>query len=132
MKAGIQDIAEQYWRAEETRDVAAILDYYHADGELIVPEMGKLRGHSEIKLFYEASINRFPSLQVEILSGFEVGERGAFEWRARFLDHEGRQWNLQGVNVVTVRDNRFEKVHVYYDSALLDESGLSPWKSASQ
>lgn len=118
----LQRIAENYWRAEESRDLDAILTHYRPDAELIVPEMGRLSGRGQIKKFYELSIQRFPGLQVDILRGFENGNEGAFEWRATFTDHAGRPMVLQGVNVFTITEGMFHSVHVYYDPAPLAEA----------
>lgn len=115
----VRSIAERYWEAEETRNMASILAYYHQDAELVVPETGRLCGHHEIKTFYEASIRRFPILKVEILTGFEDTEQGAFEWRAAFADHEGRTVILTGVNIIATWKDKFKFVHVYYDPETL-------------
>lgn len=111
----VRNIAKQYWEAEESRDVNSILAYYHPNAELVAPEVGRLRGHTEIKTFYEASIRRFPSLEVEILRGFEQADQGAFEWRATFVDHEDRVVILKGVNIIVTREGKFKSVDVYYD-----------------
>lgn len=120
----VWSIAERYWEAEETRDMASILAYYHPDAELVAPETGRLCGHREIQTFYEASIRRFPTLKVEILTGFEDTEQGAFEWRAEFADHEGRTVILTGVNIITTWNDKFRLVHVYYDPAPLNAAAV--------
>lgn len=120
----VRSIAERYWEAEETRDVAEILSYYHPDAELVAPELGRLCGHHEIKTFYEASIRRFPTLKVEILKGFEDTEQGAFEWRAVFADHEGNTVILKGVNIIATWEDKFKCVHVYYDPEPLNVAAV--------
>lgn len=124
METKVRSIAEKYWRAEENRDLASILAHYHPDAELVVPEIGRLRGHPEIRTFYEPSIHRFPSLKVEILRGFEDAEQGAFEWRATFVDHDGRTVIIRGVNVVATREDKFQSVYVYYDPEPLNVAAV--------
>lgn len=110
----VRQIAERYWRAEESRGMEAILNCYHPDAELVVPEMGRLVGHAEIRRFYEPSIKRFRSLKVEIKRGVEQAEEGVFEWEATFTDNEGKVVVSQGANIVVINDGKFQSVHVYY------------------
>ncbi len=110
-------VVENYWDIECKRNVEAILGCYNEDAELLVPGLGQLVGHEQIRRFYQESIERFPVLEVKIVNAVENGDRGAFEWRSRFRDHEGREYPLSGVNMVSVRDGRLQEVHVYYDPA---------------
>lgn len=110
----VRHIAELYWQAEESRGMEAILNFYHSDAELVVPGMGRLVGHSEIRRFYEPSIKRFPSLKVGITRGIEHAEVGAFEWEAIFTDHGGQVTISRGANIVAIKDGKFQSVHVYY------------------
>lgn len=114
-------VVKAYWKAEERRDIEAVLGHYHADAELVVPDLGLLVGHDEIRTFYAASIVRFPVLRVTIESELENGDRGAFEWSSVFVDHEGKEWRSNGVNIIRVSDGKFASVHVYYDPAPLAE-----------
>lgn len=114
-------VVRSYWTAEESRDIDAVLRYYHPDAELVVPELGRLAGHEEIRKFYAASVARFPGLRVAIDSELADGDRGVFEWSSVFTDHAGRQWPSNGVNVIRVSDGKFSSVHVYYDPAPLAE-----------
>lgn len=115
-----RDVAENYWRIECTRDVPAILTCYARDAELIVPGLGRLVGHDQIRKFYQASVDRFPSLQVDIVGAVESGDAGAFEWQARFKDHHGVQFRSKGANIIRVAGSCFQTVHVYYDPTELD------------
>ncbi len=108
-------VVRSYWTAEENRDIDAVLAHYQPDAELVVPDLGRLVGHGEIRKFYAASIARFPGLRVEIDSELTAGDRGVFEWSSVFTDHAGGQWPSNGVNVIRVSDGKFASVHVYYD-----------------
>ena len=115
-----RQVVENYWKIECTRDVDAILSCYDAAAELLVPGIGRLVGHEEIRRFYQASVDRFPVLEVEIVGALDTGDRGAFEWRSVFRDHGGKPFRLKGVNVIRVSGDRLQEVHVYYDPAELD------------
>jgi hypothetical protein len=115
------EVAEKYWRIECTRDVGAILGCYAPDAELLVPSLGRLVGHDEIRRFYQESADRFPKLEVDIVSAFEIGDRGAFEWRSVFKDHHGASFRSKGANIIRIAGDRFQSVHVYYDPTELGE-----------
>ncbi len=114
-------VAETYWNIECTRDVGAILNCYNADAELVVPELGRLVGHDQIRQFYQSSVERFPVLEVKIVDGAEAGDTGAFEWASQFRDHDGKPYPLTGINMIHVRDGKFQSVHVYYDPTAIAE-----------
>ena len=114
------EVVTRYWKIEEGRDVDAVLACYADDAELVVPELGRLSGHSQIRTFYQQSIERFPGLAVEIVGAFEHNDRGAFEWRSVFTDGQGRSSRLKGVNVIRVVNDKFAEVHVYYDPTELE------------
>ncbi|GAB0112628.1 nuclear transport factor 2 family protein [Acidisoma sp. C75] len=112
-----RNVVEHYWAVECGRDVEAILACYNEDAELLVPELGRLIGHAEIRRFYQESVDRFPVLEVKIVGAVEDADRGAFEWQSRFRDHTGREYPLAGVNMIAVRGGKLQQVNVYYDPA---------------
>lgn len=111
-----REVAESYWRAECRRDIEAVLSHFHEDAEFR-PAGQVLRGHHEIRTFYEDSCARFPGLENTIVHGIESGDEGAFEWEAVLIDHRGGRLPLAGVNVVRVEDGKFRSVHAYFDTA---------------
>lgn len=121
-----RDVVERYWTVECTRDVDAVLACYDPQARLLVPGLGLLSGHDEIRRFYQGSVDRFPFLEVNIVGAFEDDDRGAFEWRSVFKDHAGATFRLKGVNVIRVSDGRLLEVNVYYDLAELDASAAAP------
>ena len=116
-----REVVENYWRIECTRDVDGVLGCYDEKAELLVPSLGRLVGHEQIRRFYQQSVDRFPVLEVDIVGAVENGDQGAFEWRSVFRDQDGVAFRLKGANVIRVIGDRFVEVHVYYDPTELDK-----------
>jgi ketosteroid isomerase-like protein len=117
-----REIAESYWRAECERDTEKVLTHYHSDA-IFCPPGQKLVGHSEIRSFYDGSGADFPGLEVEITNDFTVGDQSALEWTATLTSTSGEVFTILGVNIIKVRDGKFEWVHAYFDSSILQTKG---------
>ncbi|MDQ3578964.1 MAG: nuclear transport factor 2 family protein [Actinomycetota bacterium] len=115
-------VAEAYWAAECTRDLAAVLAYYHDDAELRPPIGPALRGHDQIATFYADEIRDYPGLEVTIVHEVAVGPEAALEWEAVLTDHAGGRHAFRGVNIVRVRDGKFEWVRPYFDPTMDDSA----------
>lgn len=113
-----REVAESYWRVECQRDLQKILDHYHEDA-VMQPPGQVLRGHPEIRTFYEDSIRRFPILEVAIVHEVRQGNEAALEWDAAVTDHSGRRYPFTGVNIIRVEDGKFRSVHAYFDPSVL-------------
>lgn len=113
-----RQVAESYWTAECAQDVRAILSHYHQDA-VFIPPGKRLVGHDQIRTFYEESFRRFVGLDVKIAHEISNGDEAAIEWRAVFTDARGDRFNLDGINVIKVRDGKFVEVRCYFDPALL-------------
>lgn len=109
-----REIAESYWRAEESRDVEAVLAHFHEDA-VFHPVTGPLRGHVEIRTFYAGMGDTFPGLEVTIRHEVSSGNEAALQWEAILIDRDGNRFPIRGVNIVRVRDGKFEHVSAYYD-----------------
>jgi ketosteroid isomerase-like protein len=110
-----REVSESYWAAECRRDIDAVMDYYHADATY-QDAGGLLRGHAEIRRFYEASARDYPGLEVTILREFPGSpDASALEVYAVLIDHEGHRFAIRGLNVMTVRDGKFTSVRCYED-----------------
>lgn len=116
-------VAEAYWAAECTRDLDALLAYYHDDAVVRPPTGPALRGHAEIATFYADEIRDYPGLEVQIVHEVSDGDEASLEWEAVLTDHDGGRHPFRGVNVVRVRDGKFESVNAYFDSAPVAPSG---------
>ncbi len=112
MASSPREVAEAYWRAECSRDIEAILAHFHEDAELVAPG-ASLRGHDEIRRFYEDAIAQFPGLEVEIVGELTVGDEACLEWEAVMIDHDGGRHPQCGANVIRVSGGKFARVRVY-------------------
>jgi len=94
--------------------VEAVLAHFHEDA-VFYPVTGPLSGHAEIRTFYEGMGDTFPGLQVAIVHEVRSGAEAALEWEATLTDRRGKKYPIRGVNVVRVRDDKFERVTAYFD-----------------
>lgn len=119
-----REVAESYWAAECRRDLEALLSYFHEDAVLLPPSGPALRGHREIATFYADEIRDYPGLEVTITHEIRDGVDATLEWEAVLTDHAGLRYPFRGVNVVRVRDGKFESVRAYFDPASVGHSAL--------
>jgi ketosteroid isomerase-like protein len=110
-----REVSESYWAAECRRDIDDVMAHYHADATY-QDAGGLLRGHAEIRQFYEASVRDYPGLEVTILREFPGSpDASAIEVDAVLIDQEGRRFRIRGLNVMTVREGKFTSVRCYED-----------------
>jgi steroid delta-isomerase len=107
-------VAEAYWAAEASRNVESVLAMYHEDA-VFHPASGPLRGHDEIRTFYDGMGDTFPGLEVTIVDEVSNGNEAALEWEAVLIDREGTRYPLRGVNVVEVDGGRIRSMRSYFD-----------------
>lgn len=113
-----REVAVAYWAAECARDLAATLAYYHDDAVVYPPDGSRLVGHKQIATFYEQEMRDYPGLEVKITHEVANELEASLEWEAVLIDHAGKRHPIRGVNVVRVRDGKFESVRAYFDPAL--------------
>src|SRR5580704_1530472 len=101
-----REVAESYWRAEESRDVEQVLAHFHPDATFH-PVTGPLTGHAEIRTFYDGMGDTYPGLEVRIVHEVSSGDEAALEWEADLINHEGTRFPICGSNFVQVRDGKF-------------------------
>lgn len=116
----IEQLARSYWKAEETRDVAAILAHFAPDAVWRGPGGVELRGHDEIARFYVDTGRDFPGLEVEVTGVVGDERAAALEWSAVLIDAEGARHPLTGVNVMEGDGELITSLRAYYDRAQID------------
>jgi uncharacterized protein (TIGR02246 family) len=113
LRSSPRAVAESYLAAEGRRDLDAVLAHYAEDAVLVRPDGGRCEGAAAIGAFYEEIFAALAEIDVRLVDAVESGERLAVEWRAEVVATDGAARTLRGVNLVTVRDGRFVRVHVY-------------------
>jgi ketosteroid isomerase-like protein len=124
MSASPREVAESYWRAEESRNVEAVLSHFHNDA-VFHPVTGPLEGVDEIRTFYDGMGDTFPGLEVSIVHEVSSGDEAALEWEAVLIDRRGVRYPIRGVNIVRVRDGKFAHVRAYYDPTQFPSPGIA-------
>jgi ketosteroid isomerase-like protein len=114
MSATPREVAESYWKAEESRDVERVLAHFHSDATFH-PVAGPLVGHDEIRTFYDGMGDTYPGLEVRIVREISSGDEAALEWEADLIDPNGKRFPIAGMNFVKVRDGKFTHVRAYFD-----------------
>ncbi len=118
-----EEIARAYWKAEESRDLDRIMEFFAADAEWRGPGVD-LRGHEQIRGFYAESARQFPGLEViveRVMPGRSdvSGEETALEWSAVFRDPAGAVHNLSGVNIIRTESGLITSLTTYNDPSSL-------------
>ncbi|MEV5968094.1 SDR family oxidoreductase [Kribbella sp. NPDC051952] len=117
--SSVEDIARRYWQAEESRDIDRILAFFTPDARWRGPGVD-LQGHAQIRTFYERSAAEFPGLSVRVGRAYGDADEAAIEWSAVFTDAGGTTYDLKGVNIMRVEDDRIASLTTHNDP-----SGLS-------
>lgn len=117
-----REVGASYWRAEESRDVEAVLAHFHSDATFH-PATGPLVGHDQIRTFYDGMGDEFPGLEVSIVRDVTNGDEAALEWAAVLIDRDGNRYPIYGVNLVRIRGDKFEHVRAYYDPTQFPRPG---------
>jgi methylmalonyl-CoA/ethylmalonyl-CoA epimerase len=107
-------VSAEYWAAESSRDMTAMLAHFTPDAEVEGPD-GLAVGHAEIATMYQRSFDAFPGLRVDIVGGY-AGERDhgvAFE--AVLTDHAGDRWKVRGINRVELEGGLIRRLRSFED-----------------
>ncbi len=113
-------VAESYWKKECERDLDSVLEHYEADAVVYPPAGPPFVGREQIAGFYRDEMADYPGLEVEIVHEVRNGDEAALEWEAVLIDHAGTRHPFRGVNIVKVRNGRFEWVRAYFDPASIN------------
>jgi len=112
------DIARAYWDTEITRDLDAIMAFYHEDATFVAPGWS-LKGRDAIRGFYADAAALYPGLEVDIVHEITSGTESAFEWQSVLITPQGVRLPLRGINCLSIIDGKFAAVRSFYDTAEL-------------
>ena len=110
-------LAREYWTAEESRDINAILSFFSDDAQWTGPDGVTLIGHAQIRTFYENSARLYPGLTVQIGRTYGDENEGAIEWIAKLTATDGGVVDLSGVNIMKRSGDKFTHLTAYFDQS---------------
>jgi steroid delta-isomerase-like uncharacterized protein len=130
-------VARAYFEAIERRDLDAMTAFYQPGGtgeihglvELVVPDT--------YRAWFGNLFRAFPDFSFEILDVMSAGEKAAVRWHARGsftgstrfegLDPNGARIDLQGCDVLTIREGRIHRNDAYMNGAeMMRQLGALP------
>jgi uncharacterized protein (TIGR02246 family) len=113
----MRELVESYFAAERRRDVSGVLEHFHDDAVVVLPDGRSLQGRAAIGEFYARVYAQLEELDVRVVSMLSEDGLTAVEWEAVLVDQRGETQTLRGVNVVRGRGGRFAEVRTYFGPA---------------
>jgi predicted ester cyclase len=121
--ASTAEVARSYFEAVGRQDVEAMEAHYEPGGGGPIHGLVDLKVGENYRGWFETLFRAFPDWKFEILNLVADGERAAVEWRAtatfdgdaRFegLEPNGAKLDVQGCDMVTIRDGRISRIDAY-------------------
>jgi len=117
------EVARSYFEAVARQDVDAMEAHYQPGGGGPIHGLVVLKVGENYREWFETLFRAFPDWKFEVLNLVADGERAAVEWRAtatfdgnaRFegLEPNGAKLDVQGCDMVTIRDGRISRIDAY-------------------
>jgi predicted ester cyclase len=117
------DVARSYFEAVGRQDLDAMEAHYDPSGEGPIHGLVHLKQGDNYRPWFENLFRAFPDWKFEVLHLIANEEMAAVEWRAsatfngsaKFegMDPNGAKLDVQGCDVVTVRDGRIVHLDAY-------------------
>jgi steroid delta-isomerase-like uncharacterized protein len=123
----VAGVARAYFEAVGRRDLDAMHGFYAPDGVGEIHGVVELRASDTYRPWFANLFAAFPDFEFEILDVVATGEKAAVRWRARGsftgsarfegLAPNGAQLDVQGCDVMTIRDGRIQRLDAYMNAA---------------
>ncbi|HWA55068.1 MAG TPA: ester cyclase [Solirubrobacterales bacterium] len=120
-------VGRAYFEAVGRRDLDAMTAYYEPGGIGAIHGLVELRVPTSYRAWFGDLFAAFPDFELEIVEVVAEGEKavvrwsatGTFDGSARFegLDPNGAKVDIQGCDVLTVRDGRIQRNDAYMNAA---------------
>ncbi|MGI5207685.1 SDR family oxidoreductase [Spirillospora sp. CA-108201] len=121
----IEEIGRAYWRAEESRDVDRILEFFTEDAVWEGPGV-TLTGREQIREYYAESAAAYPGLEVTVGAVRGDDDAAALEWHARFTGPSGEVVPLDGVNIMRREGDKIAALTAYFDASVFAGEDARP------
>ena len=136
-----RSVVEAYFTAFGRRDRNAQDDWYSDDASGRIYGVIGPAGKAEMRSFFNALFDAFPDFEMQILDLVVEDERAAVRWHAtgtfsgtasfQGLLATGKPVDLEGCDMVWVRDGKIARIEAYYDTAsLARQIGAMPPKES--
>lgn len=130
-------VARAYFEAVGRRDLDAMESFYAQGGAGEIHGLVLLTVPGTYRLWFANLFQAFPDFQFEILDVLATGEKAAVRWRAhgaftgaaKFegIEANGASVDVQGCDVLTVRDGRIQRLDAYMNAAeMMRQLGVLP------
>jgi steroid delta-isomerase-like uncharacterized protein len=130
-------VARAYFEAIEQRDLDAMTAFYEPGGTGEIHGLVELVVPGTYRAWFGNLFRAFPDFSFEILDVMSAGEKAAVRWRARGsftgstrfegLEPNGARIDVQGCDVLTVREGRIQRNDAYMNGAeMMRQLGALP------
>jgi steroid delta-isomerase-like uncharacterized protein len=120
-------VARAYFEAVGRRDLDAMEPFYEEGGSGEIHGLVELTVPGTYRPWFKSLFEAFPDFKFEVLDVMATGEKAAVRWRARGsftgpvrfegLDANGASVDVQGCDVLTIRDGRIHRNDAYMNAA---------------
>ncbi|MEX2108744.1 MAG: nuclear transport factor 2 family protein [Solirubrobacterales bacterium] len=120
-------VARGYFEAVAARDVDAMASFWEPGALDVIHGIAEMRVPEDLHAWFGNLFAAFPEFRFEILDVISTGEKAAVHWRAtgtfdgtaRFegLAPNGARVEVQGCDVLTVRDGKIHRNDAYMNGA---------------
>jgi predicted ester cyclase len=120
-------VARGYFEAVARRDLDAMTAFYEPGGSGEIHGLVELQVPGTYRAWFGGLFESFPDFSFEILDLMSAGEKAAVRWRARGsfsgsarfegLEPNGAKIDIQGCDVLTIREGRIQRNDAYMNGA---------------
>jgi steroid delta-isomerase-like uncharacterized protein len=136
-------IARGYFEAVAARDVDAMAAFWEPGTLDVIHGVAEMRVPDDLRAWFGNLFAAFPEFRFEILDVISTGEKAAVHWRAtgtfdgtthfEGLAPNGARVEIQGCDVLTVRDGKIHRNDAYMNGAeMARQLGALPPPSSFQ
>jgi steroid delta-isomerase-like uncharacterized protein len=142
--ASVASVARAYFEAVARRDLDAMEAFYEQGGTGEIHGLVELTVPGTYRPWFANLFAAMPDFEFEILDVVATGEKAAVRWRARGsftgpvkfegLEANGASVDVQGCDVLTIRDGRIQRNDAYMNGAEMARQlgALPPAGSAAE